>query len=92
LCSAQGIEQVDAIICGLPWGMFSEAEQLAYLDATMEVLRPGGQFLNYGYLQALLLPAARRFRRKLQNYFSEVRVSKPVWANLPPAFYYHCRR
>ena len=91
-CESQGIEQVDAIISGLPWGVFSEADQNAYLDATMKVLRPGGQFLNYGYLQALLLPAARRFRKKLQEYFSEVRVSKPVWANLPPAFYYRCRR
>jgi phospholipid N-methyltransferase len=91
-CASYGIQQVDAIVSGLPWSSFSEDDQTAYLDATMEVLRPGGQFLNYGYFQALLLPGGRRFRRKLDTYFSEVRVSKPVWANLPPAFFYRCRR
>jgi len=91
-CDANGVVQVDAIVSGLPWASFSEEDQSAYLDATMQVLRPGGQFITYGYLQGLVLPAGRRFRRKLQRYFSEVRVSKPVWANLPPAFYYCCRR
>ena len=91
-CATNGVEQVDAIVSGLPWASFSDDDQTAYLDATMQVLRPGGQFITYGYLQGLLLPAGRRFRRKLKRYFSEVRVSKPVWANLPPAFFYCCRR
>jgi phospholipid N-methyltransferase len=92
LCAEQGIEQVDAIISGLPWAGFSDADQTAYLDATMEVLKPGGQFITFGHLQGLLLPASRRFRKRLQSYFSEVKMSKPVWANLPPAFFYACRR
>ncbi len=91
-CLAHGIAQVDAIVSGLPWSTFSDEDQTACLEATMQVLRPGGQFITYGYFQSLLLPASRRFRRKLSGYFSEVRVSKPVWANLPPAFYYICRR
>jgi len=92
LCEAEGVEQVDAIVSGLPWAAFSDEDQTAYLDATMEVLRPGGQFIAFGYLQGRLLPAGRRFRRKLANYFSEVNISKPVWGNLPPAFFYCCRR
>lgn len=92
LCAAHGVSQVDAIVSGLPWAAFSDEDQTAYLDATMQVLRPGGQFITFGYLQGLLLPAGRRFRRKLGRYFAEVRVSKPVWANLPPAFFYTCRR
>ncbi len=91
-CDSHGLDQVDAILSGLPWAAFSEEDQTAYLDATMTVLRPGGQFIAFGYLQGLLLPAGRRFRKKLQHYFSEVRVSRPVWANLPPAFFYRCRR
>lgn len=91
-CESHGVETVDAILSGLPWAAFSDADQTAYLDATMSVLKPGGQFIAFGYLQGLLLPAGRRFRRKLQNYFSEIRISKPVWANLPPAFFYQCRR
>ena len=92
LCEAQGVRQVDAIVSGLPWAAFSDDDQNTYLDATMQVLRPGGQFIAFGYLQGLLLPAGRRFRKKLLNYFAEVRVSKPVWGNLPPAFFYCCRR
>ncbi|MHB0961271.1 MAG: class I SAM-dependent methyltransferase [Pirellulaceae bacterium] len=91
-CEANGVGQVDAIVSGLPWAAFSDEDQTTYLDATMEVLRPGGQFITFGYLQGLLLPAGRRFRGKLRRYFSDVRVSKPVWANFPPAFFYCCRR
>jgi phospholipid N-methyltransferase len=92
LCEAEGVEQVDAIVSGLPWAAFSEDDQESYLDATMQVLKPGGQFIAFGYLQGLLLPSGRRFRKKLGNYFTEVRISKPVWGNLPPAFFYRCRR
>jgi phosphatidylethanolamine/phosphatidyl-N-methylethanolamine N-methyltransferase len=92
LCETQGIDQVDTIVSGLPWAVFSDDDQKTYLDATMQVLRPGGQFITFGYLQGLLLPAGRRFRKKLSGYFSEVRISKPVWGNLPPAFFYCCRR
>jgi phospholipid N-methyltransferase len=91
-CRKLGIEQVDAVLSGLPWASFSDEDQTAYLDATMKVLRPGGQFVAFGYLQGRLLPSGRRFRRKLESYFDEVRVSKPVWINLPPAFFYCCRR
>lgn len=91
-CSEIGVQQVDTILSGLPWASFSDEDQTSYLDATMSVLRPGGQFIAFGYLQGLLLPAGRRFRKKLQRYFSEVKVSRPVWANLPPAFFYRCRR
>jgi phospholipid N-methyltransferase len=92
LCEAHGVTQVDAIVSGLPWAVFSDEDQNIYLDATMQVLRPGGQFIAFGYLQGLLLPSGRRFRKKLNKYFSEVHVSKPVWGNLPPAFFYCCRR
>ncbi len=91
-CETNGVQDVDAIVSGLPWAVFSDEDQTTYLDATMQVLRPGGQFIAFGYLQGLLLPAGWRFRKKLQGYFSEVLVSKPVWANLPPAFFYCCRR
>lgn len=91
-CERHDIDSVDVILSGLPWASFSEPRQTAYLNATMQVLRPGGQFITFGYLQGLLLPAGRRFRKKLRDYFGEVRVSKPVWANLPPAFFYCCRR
>ena len=92
LCEQQGLDSVDAILSGLPWSSFSDDDQTTYLDAMMSVLKPGGYFVTFGYLQTLFLPGGKRFRKKLRRYFSEVKVSKPVWVNLPPAFIYCCRR
>ena len=92
ICAQHDIGQVDAIVSGLPWAVFHDQDQERYLDAMMTVLRKRGQFVTFGYLQGLLLPAARRFRRRLEKYFSNVEASSPVWSNFPPAIYYHCRR
>ena len=92
LCQQQGVSEVDAIVCGLPWAAFSDREQSAYLDAMMRVLKPGGHFATFAYLPGMVLPAARRFRGKLRSFFGEVRVSPTVWMNIPPAFVYQCRR
>jgi phospholipid N-methyltransferase len=92
LCQREDISTVDCIICGLPWASFSDDIQTELLEAMMTVLRPGGQFVTFAYLQGLLLPAAQRFRRRLDTYFSEVSTSSIVWLNLPPAFTYQCRR
>jgi len=92
ICASENIEQVDAIVSGLPWAAFSDEEQNTYLDAMMEVLPPGGQLATFAYLQGLLLPASQRFKKKLARYFSQVTASKAVWNNFPPAFVYRCRR
>lgn len=92
LCERQGIEGVDAIVCGLPWASFSEDAQAKCMDATMRVLRPGGQFVTFAYSHGLALPAGRRFKRKLHELFGSVEYSATVWLNLPPAFVYRCRR
>jgi phospholipid N-methyltransferase len=92
LCDREGIDQVDAIVSGLPWAAFPESLQAQFMDAAMTVLKPGGQFVTFAYLQGLLLPAGRRFRRMLHHYFAAVATSRVVWLNLPPAFVYRCRR
>lgn len=92
LCDREGFEEVDAVICGLPWAAFSEPDQEDFLSAMTTVLKPGGQFATFAYLQGLLLPAGRRFRRKLDRYLSGVKLSTTAWLNLPPAFVYRCRR
>jgi phosphatidylethanolamine/phosphatidyl-N-methylethanolamine N-methyltransferase len=92
LCDVEGISEVDAIISGLPWACFSAAEQGRYLDATLTVLRPGGQFVTFAYLSGLLLAAGQHFRRQLYQRFSAVHRSRVVWRNVPPAFVYRCYR
>lgn len=92
LCDGEGVREVDAIISGLPWACFSAAEQGRYLDATLTVLRPGGQFVTFAYLSGLLLAAGRRFRSQLYQKFAAVHRSRVVWCNMPPAFVYRCYR
>ncbi len=92
ICGRLGFESVDCIICGLPWASFPEASQVLCMDAMMKVLKPGGQFVTFAYLQGLLLPTGRRFARLLPRYFSHVSKSRTVWLNMPPAFVYQCRR
>jgi phospholipid N-methyltransferase len=39
-----------------------------------------------------MMPAVRRFRRMLPDYFSRVTRSRHVWRNLPPAFVIRCEK
>jgi len=91
LCQQEGIEQIDAVICGLPWAAFTDDQQSDFMNSMLEVLKPGGQFATFAYLQGLLLPAGRRFKKRLSDSFSNVEYSRTQWLNLPPAFVYRCR-
>ncbi len=92
ICHEQGVEKVDAIICGLPWAAFSPEMQDRFLEAMFQVLPPGGKFATFAYWQGLLLPAGQRFRKFLKTNFSTVEQSPTAWQNLPPAFVYRCVR
>ena len=92
ICGAQGIEQVDVVICGLPWASFDEEQQDEYLEATMKMLGTRGVFATFAYLTGLLLPAGQRFKAKLPEHFGLVTRSSVAWLNVPPAFVYRCRR
>ncbi|WP_246114494.1 class I SAM-dependent methyltransferase [Rubripirellula tenax] len=92
LCRKESIDQVDAIVCGLPWASFSDLLQMEIMDAMLEVLAPGGQFATFAYWQGVVLPAGMRFSRRLRKTFPHVERSHTVWKNLPPAFVYRCVR
>lgn len=91
-CRERSFPHLDLIISGLPWASFPEALQDRCLESMMEVLRPGGGFSTFAYSQFLFLPAARRFRKRLNHYFSKVTTTRTVWRNFPPALVYHCYR
>lgn len=92
LCDRESIEQIDAIICGLPWASFPESLQSEIVETMLRRLRPGGQFATFAYWQGVVLPAGRRFSRRLHESFETVGRSHTVWRNLPPAFVYRCVR
>jgi phospholipid N-methyltransferase len=85
------IGQVDAIVCGLPWATLPVALQETVFAAMRTVLRRGGLFVTFGYVQGLVLPGARALRRRMREEFAQVQRSAPVWGNVPPAVAYICR-
>ena len=86
------IDDVDAIVCGLPWATLPVSLQQAVFAAMDRALVPGGVFVTFGYFQSLVMPAAQALRRRLLREFPDVRRSPVVWANVPPAFAYICRK
>lgn len=91
LLADRGVQTVGAVVGGLPWALFPDPAQRAILDQVRELLAPGGRFTTFAYLHALPMRAARRFRELLGTTFDQVTVSRPVWANLPPALTYVAR-
>ena len=90
ICDAEGMGKIDAVICGLPWASFPESLQSEIMEAMVARMSQSGQFATFAYWQGVVLPAGRRFSRRLRNSFHEVGRSHTVWRNLPPAFVYRC--
>jgi phosphatidylethanolamine/phosphatidyl-N-methylethanolamine N-methyltransferase len=97
LCRREGIGEeglggVDVIFSGLPWASFPDDLQEQVLEATLRVLRPGGQLITFGYRVGTWLPKGRRFYQRLPRYFGRVERSEWEWRNLPPAFVVRCTK
>jgi phosphatidylethanolamine/phosphatidyl-N-methylethanolamine N-methyltransferase len=85
---AHGHQFCDCIISGLPWASFDIQLQDNLLGTILDVLKPGGKFLTFAYLQGLLLPSGSMFKKKLYTKFRKVKKTRTVWLNIPPAFVY----
>ncbi|MFE9189346.1 class I SAM-dependent methyltransferase [Micromonospora sp. NPDC007208] len=92
LLATQRSPYADVVVSGLPWAVFTAQRQRTVMGAVCRALGAGGVFTTFAYRHALPTPAARRFRRLLDDRFEEVTVGRTVWRNLPPALVYHCRR
>ena len=86
------VSQVDAIVSGLPWASLPIGLQEAVFPIIAHALAPGGVFCTFAYLHGLPLPGAQALRRRLHRVFPVVNRSPVVWANVPPAFVYVCRK
>lgn len=91
-CRAEGVDHVDRVVSGLPWAVFPEELQRDILDGMMRVMPKGGVFVTFAYVQGLVLPSGRRFKRNIKRYFAKVERSEVIWENIPPAIIYRCER
>jgi len=88
----RGLERADVVVSGLPWAAFSEESQRDVLAEVVAAMRPEGVFTTFAYVHARWAPPAQRLLRSLRARFEEVVISRTVWANVPPALVYVCRR
>jgi phospholipid N-methyltransferase len=83
---AMGIGEVDYIVSGLPWTMFSQDLQDRALAEIRQNLKPGGVFVTFLYIHGkIFLDRGVRFERKVRQHLGRVDKSQPVWRNFPPA-------
>jgi phospholipid N-methyltransferase len=88
----RNLPRAEVIVSGLPWAVFTAERQRQILDAVVASLADHGAFTTFAYQHARWAPPARRLHRMLCDLFEEVVVGSTVWANLPPAVVYYCRR
>ncbi|WP_431727260.1 class I SAM-dependent methyltransferase [Verrucosispora sp. TAA-831] len=88
----RSVDQVDVVVSGLPWAAFDEKSQHDVLSEVLAVMHPGAVFTTFAYVHARWAPPALRMLRSLRSRFEEVVVGRTVWANVPPAMVYYCRR
>jgi phospholipid N-methyltransferase len=77
---------VRAVLCGLPFASLPAAVQDNVIVSLDRLIPPGGEFRTFQYVHAFNLPAAQRFRRRMDRLFGKGQRSRPVALNVPPAF------
>jgi phospholipid N-methyltransferase len=83
---------VDAIVSSLPWTLFSEDAQIETIEAIYAALKPGGVFVTYICLNAVIYPSAAGFLRRLRARFPQVDRTRLELRNIPPAYVYRARK
>lgn len=79
----EGIDQLDCIICGLPFFNFSQVLRDKLLEQILASLKERGLFIAFQYSQQM--------KKQLANHF-DIEQIKFVPLNVPPAFVYICRK
>lgn len=87
-----GFDGCDAIVSGLPWTTLPPDVHDALLDAVWRSLRPGGRFVTYMYITSLVVPQSLRFKKILHSRFKNIRKSRVIWKNVPPAFVFYAEK
>ncbi|HEB9342718.1 TPA: methyltransferase domain-containing protein [Campylobacter coli] len=86
----RSIANADVIVSGIPWSLLKDHEQEKLLKIIHKSLKPNGYFSTFAYILPTF--SSLKFRQKIFSFFSEVRISRVVWQNFPPAVVYYCKK
>ncbi len=75
--------EVDVIISGLPFAIFTDQLRTEIMDNVYQALKPGGIFITFQY--------SLQMRKKLRELFSKLSFAF-VLLNVPPAVVYKCTK
>jgi phospholipid N-methyltransferase len=78
------IARVDSIVSTLPWTHLPYASQREVLEASAELLAPGGTFLTVRCAGLHATRSGRRFHALLRETFPGLEASSVAWQNFPP--------
>lgn len=92
ILAERGLPQARYIISGLPFASLPEEVQRGAVQGSHAALVEGGEFRTFQYVHAYRLPAARRFRKMMEETFTGFSRSTPVLRNVPPAYVLTYRR
>ncbi|MFC1587237.1 class I SAM-dependent methyltransferase [Planctomycetota bacterium] len=79
ILNTMGINQLDAVISGLPILLFPKDVTRHFAAAVHQRLSENGEFVQFTY-------RARKFKKITRDIFESVTIKKYVLLNLPPAF------
>lgn len=86
------IIKADLIISTLPWAIFEKDKQEKIIKEIKENLSENGEFITIGYQFFDKTRKGKNFKKVLKENFNQFRKTKVVMANLPPAFFYYCKK
>ncbi len=78
-----GIDQVDCIVCGLPFTLFPKEKTEQIFHHIHTRLKDDGMFMMYQY--------STHMKNRLKQLFGDVSIEFVAF-NIPPAFVYFCKK
>lgn len=78
--------RIRAVLSGLPFASLPPSVQDNIISALDDLIKPGCIFRTFQYVHSYPLPAAIRFRKRMNALFGPVMRSRAVLMNLPPAY------
>lgn len=76
-------EKMDCVVSSLPLMVFPEKLRMNVVNASYDVLKPKGQYMQFQY--------SLQSKKLLESIYSSVSVKFTI-KNFPPAFVYTCRK